>query len=304
MPLIKEILEKIEYTEFAGDAGVIINELIPLDENNMRQDVLFWCNEKNIDKLQEVRAGTVILPLSAKDKIKIQPQVNYIFCHQPRLSFMHVLKEFFAPSKSTNSGSNNIIHPSVKMGKNVILGEYNVIEENCIIGDNVVIGHNNVIGWGTVIENNVVIGSNNTIGGDGFGYEKNKQGKYEKIPHIGNVIIRKNVEIGNNNCIDRAVLGSTVLGENVKVDNLVHIAHGVQIEENSLVIAHAMIGGSAQIGKNVWIAPGALIINKGKIEDNALIGMGAVVIKNVGKNQVVAGNPAKFLKNLDDDSGK
>lgn len=132
----------------------------------------------------------------------------------------------------------------------------------------------------------------------GFGYEKNEQGDYEVLPHIGNVIIKDNVEIGNNNCIDRAVLGSTILHKNVKVDNLVHIAHGVVIDENSLIIAHAMIGGSTEIGKNVWVSPGALIINKLKVEDNSLIGMGAVVVRKVDKNTVVAGNPAKYLKNI------
>jgi len=121
------------------------------------------------------------------------------------------------------------------------------------------------------------------------------------LPHIGNVLIYDKVEIGNNTCIDRAVLGSTIIHENVKIDNLVHIAHGVVIQENSLIIAHAMIGGSAEIGKNVWIAPGALIINKGKVEDDSVVGMGAVVIKKVDKRAIVAGNPAKFLKNIEKD---
>lgn len=107
--------------------------------------------------------------------------------------------------------------------------------------------HNTVILKDTIIEDNVVIGANNTIGGVGFGYEKDREGNFELIPHIGNVHIKRNVEIGNNTCIDRAVLGSTILEENVKVDNLVHIAHGVFVGRNSVVIANAMVAGSVNI---------------------------------------------------------
>lgn len=109
-------------------------------------------------------------------------------------------------------------------------------------------------------------------------------------------MIKKDVEIGNNVCIDRAVLGSTVIGENVKIDNLVHIAHGVVIGENSLIIANSMIAGSCEIGKNVWVSPSVSVIQNTQIEDNALLGMGSVVIRNVDANTIVAGVPAKKTK--------
>ena len=113
------------------------------------------------------------------------------------------------------------------------------------------------------------------------------------MPHIGNVHLKENVEVGNNVCIDRAVMGSTLLSENVKVDNLVHIAHGVKIGKNSLIIANSMIAGSVEIGENVWVSPSSSIRQKLIIENDALIGMGAVVVKNVEPSSVVAGNPAK-----------
>ena len=115
------------------------------------------------------------------------------------------------------------------------------------------------------------------------------------IPHIGNVVLGNNVEIGNNSCIDRAVLGSTILHDNVKVDNLVHIAHGVVIGKNSLIIANAMVAGSATIGEHVWVAPSASILNKKSIANNAVIGMGAVVLKNVNEGETIIGNPGKPL---------
>ncbi len=91
---------------------------------------------------------------------------------------------------------------------------------------------------------------------------KNEEGKYSIIPHMGNVVIKNQVEIGNNTCIDRAVLGSTIINENVKIDNLVHISHGVSLGANSLIIANTMIAGSSIIGENVWVSPSSSILNK------------------------------------------
>lgn len=296
---LKEIIQKVLPLEFIGDSTISINDIVPLDVSNVRNDVIVWCNDKNIDKLQECIAGTIVCSMAVKEKNYIHDGCNYIIVENPRQVFSQILTDFFMPKEEEHSISIKAsIHPSAKIGKNVFIGDHTVIGKDCIIGDNTYVGYNNSIYNKTIIGNNVKIGSNNTIGGVGFGYEKNEQGKYEVLPHIGNVILHDAVEIGNNTCIDRAVLGSTVLHKHVKVDNLVHIAHGVVIEENSLIIAHSMIAGSTKIGKNVWVAPGALVINKIEVEDNSLIGMGAVVVKKVDKNTIVAGNPAKFLKNI------
>ena len=118
---------------------------------------------------------------------------------------------------------------------------------------------------------------------------------YELIHHIGNVILKEGVEIGNNTAIDRGVIGSTVLHKNVKVDNLVHIAHGVVIHENSMIIANTMIAGSAIIEKNTWVAPSASIINNVIVGEESVIGMGAVVIRNIENQSIAVGNPAKRL---------
>ena len=150
----------------------------------------------------------------------------------------------------------------------------------------------------TIIGNNVTIGCNNTIGGVGFGYEKDEFGEYKLIKHIGNVVINDGVEIGNNTCIDRGVIGSTIIGENCKIDNLVHIAHGVNIGKNSLIIANSMIAGSVTIGKNVWIAPSTSVINGAKIGDNSMTGIGTVVIRDIGNNELHIGIPSKKIKTI------
>lgn len=142
---------------------------------------------------------------------------------------------------------------------------------------------------------NFSIGWNNTIGGDGFGYAREEDGALIKIPHAGNVVIEENVEIGSNTCIDRAVVGSTVIGAGTKIDNLVHIAHGVKIGKNCLIAAGAVIGGSCEIGDNCNIWVHASIKNKVKIGNGVTVGMGAVVLKDVPDGATVVGNPARIL---------
>ena len=292
---IKDILEKIPSAKFIGDEKATINKLIQLDSHNNNPHALFWCNDKNIDQLKHITNGTVICSEKIQE-IGLNKNCNYIIVAEPKRAFQQIMQHFFYNNTRIAfiSPSSNI-NATVKFGKNVFIGHNVVIEENCVIGNDTSIGHNTVIMRDTQIGNNCVIGSNNTIGGIGFGYVKNENGQYEVVPHIGNVVINNHVEIGNNTCIDRAVIGSTILHENVKVDNQVHIAHGVIVGENTLIIANSIIGGSAIIGKNVWIAPNACIINKGVVKDNAIVGMGAVVIKPVEENTTVIGNPAKKL---------
>ena len=298
MVTIENIFAKLNVLEFIGASDTIINDVIQLNAENKRTDVIYWCSDKNIDDLDKCFYGTVICSDKIKNTNYIKQSCNYIIVDNPRQAFAGVLLNHFSPKMPLAVISKNaIIHESVQIGKNVFIGDFTIIEEGCVIGDNCYIGYNNTIYSKTVIGCNVKIGSNNTIGGIGFGYEKNKEGDYEILIHIGNVVINNKVEIGNNTCIDRAVLGSTLIHENVKIDNLVHIAHGVIIGRNSLIIANAMIGGSTVIGENVWVAPSVSIINKGNIGNDALVGMGAVVIKPVKENNIVVGNPAKFIKN-------
>lgn len=270
-----------------------------IDDNGFDENSIGWCSDKNLEILLTINSGTVIISEVGKEYCltKGLTTFNKLIVEKPRKSFASILNHFLIKKELFGTiSSSSVIDPSVILDKStVIIGANVVIEENVIIGKYVSIGHNTVIKNGTIIQNNVKIGSNNTIGGVGFGYEPNEEGEYELIPHVGNVLIEDFVEIGNNTCIDRAVLGSTKLSRNVKVDNLVHIAHGVQVGENSLVIANAMVAGSVIIGKNVWIAPSSSIRQKLTIADDSVVGMGSVVVKNVGKGDVVAGVPAKKI---------
>jgi len=292
---LKDIITKLKPLEYKGKEHVVINHLKQLEDGSF-SDALYWCSDKNIEKLKTLSSGTVIISKNVNLQ-NSEMNFNLIIVENPRRYFMQVVKEYFATEQTFGISKSSIIHSSVILNKNnVFIGENVVIEKNVTIGENVFIGHNSVILSGTKIGNNARIGSNCTIGGIGFGYEKDENGNYEQIIHIGNVVLEENVEIGNNVAIDRAVMGSTFLGKNVKVDNLVHIAHGVKIGENSLVIAHTMIAGSVNIGKNVWVAPSSSILQKLNIGDDSVIGMSSNVLKDVEKGSVVAGNPAKKIR--------
>lgn len=289
---IKDILENLGKVKYVGKYEDTITSIGPLNTENKDPQKLMWVNEANMALLNNINYGTIVCN-EGFDSYK--ETCNYILVERPRLAFKQIIENFFQPKYIPGISSTAQVHPTVQIGNNVFIGHHVVIEENCFVGENSIIGHNTVILKNTFIGNNVKIGSNNTIGGVGFGYEKDIDGNYSLIPHIGNVVLEDGVEIGNNTCIDRAVMGSTLLKSGVKVDNLVHIAHGVIIGHNSLIIANAMVAGSTIIGDNVWFAPSASILNKKTIGNNALIGMGAVVVRDVKEGQTIVGNPGRAI---------
>lgn len=293
MVSIKEIISILKPIQVIGNTGLNVSNAIQLDSLNKRNDVIMWASSKNKSLMLEVKVGVILC--NEIDNAEINSNCTYIFCENPRLAFQKVLTRFFMPKHQEVISSTAIIDETTVIGKKVFIGHNVVIEENCTVGNNTIINHNTVVKKGTLIGDNVIIGSNSVIGGVGFGYEKDESGEYVFIPHIGNVIIHDNVEIGNNTCVDRAVMGSTILNKNVKVDNLVHIAHGVNIGENSLIIANAMIAGSVTIGKNCWIAPSSSIINQKTIGNNVTVGISSLVTKNIEDNKTVLGVPAEEI---------
>ena len=287
------IIKFLELENIIGNKNIDILNVIQFDVENERDDVIMWVSEKFKDKIKLVKRGVIIC--NEIENHFLNENCTYLITENPRSIFQKILTNFFIPSKPVGICSSASISTSATIGKDVFIGRNVIIEENCSIGNNTFIDHNTVIKSNTFIGNFVSIGSNNVIGGVGFGYEKDETGQYVFIPHIGNVIIGNNVEIGNNTCIDKAVLGSTILMDNVKVDNLVHIAHGVKIGKNTLIIANAMIAGSVEIGENTWVAPSSSIINQKKIGNNVTIGLAAVVVKDIDDNNTVIGNPAEEI---------
>lgn len=201
---------------------------------------------------------------------------------------------FYKTDFDTIIASSAYIHPNAFVSvKNVVIGENTLIEPNVTIHENTYIGDNVIIRSGTVIS------------GEGFEHKK-FQGRWVAVKHAGGVQIQNDVEIQSNCAISKSVFKTnTVIGENTKLDNLVHVAHNVTIGKSCRLAANAMIAGSVSIGDHVWIGPNAAVSSEIIIEENAQITIGAVVTRNVLKNQKVSGNFAiehskflSFLKNI------
>lgn len=292
---VSELLKLIDYSHIQGNTDIPISGIKSFEPRNLERNALMWVNSKNAPRLDNQTKGILICPVDVIGAFS--KDLTLIFSNYPRRTFKEVLNILYGNKKKKFAiAPSAFIAKTAQCHSDIIIGHNVVIEDNCILEKGVEIRHNTVIRANTIIRQDVKIGSNCTIGAVGFGYEKNENGDYEQILHIGNVEIESGVEIGNNTCIDRAVLGSTKIGRNVKIDNLVHISHGVEIAENALIIANAMIAGSVKIGKNTWVAPSSSILNKVVVGDDVTIGLGAVVIRPVENNDIVVGNPAKSLK--------
>ena len=294
MPSLSDLKKLLQPLQCRGLEAATFSRVIPFDADNAAVDVLMWAGRGKSELISGVKAGIILCePLVNGPE---NEQVSLVVVPNARAAFRQVLETFFKKEVPAGIHPTAIIHPDAVLPGDCYVGAYAVIEAGCRMGKGVRIGHHSVISSSTIIEDEVLIGTHCSIGGDGFGYEKDAAGHYRQIPHIGYVHIKKGVDIGNQVCIDRGTLGPTTIGPYCRIDNLVHIAHNVQIGKDTLVIAQAMIAGSCEIGNNVWIAPCAAILNKIKIADNAIIGMGAVVLRDVQEGETVIGNPARVTK--------
>lgn len=223
---------------------------------------------------------------------------GFILTEQPRVLFFKFHNMLAGNSyyirteyETKISGSARVSSLSYISRNNVVIEEGAVIEPFVTVYSNVRIGKNTVIRSGC------------RIGGEGFEFKREGKGIIS-VKHLGGVEIGSNVEVQNNTCIDKAVYpwDSTVIGNNVKIDNLVHIGHGVKIAEDTMIVANSGIGGRTEIGENAWIGFASTIRNGLKIENGSRINMGAVVTKNVKERQSVSGNFAiehgKFMKHI------
>jgi len=266
----KDIIEKC-------DAGVFI-----VIENQTSVKGKNFIKIKNPD---EAFISFLSLYDSAQDEISLEQGVS---------SFASISSSaLVAPTafigKESSVGERTIIGASVRIGKNVKIGK------DCKIHPYVTIYNETQIG------DRVTIKENTVIGGRGFGYVKIKD-KHVPVPQIGNVVIGDDVDIGSSVCIDRGTIGATVIGNNVKIDNLVQIAHNVKIGDNTIIVSQTGISGSVRIGKNVILAGQAGIADHIIIEDNAIIGAKAGVLGRVKAGEFVLGVPArpamKFKKSI------
>ena len=292
---IKEIFPLLKNYRFLGDENKTIQSAANFEKKGVWSTSVMWLSDTSLEKNRNAiqsEIGLLVLTEKSYEALSEKPR-NILIVEQPRETFQQILSAFFEKKWTPLVEKTAIVHPSVEIPTTCYIGNFVVIEEGVVVGENCFIGHHSVIHANTIMGKGVTIGTHNTIGGAGFGYAQNESGAYSQFTHLGNVVLEDNVTIHNNTCIDRAVIGSTVISEGAKIDNLVHIAHGVIIGKQTLVIANSMIAGSTKIGDNCWIAPSASVLNKLHVGDGSTVGMGAVVLKDVSTHSVVFGNPAK-----------
>lgn len=238
----------------------------------------------------------VLVPTGTMPLDFVASSVSVIEVADPRTTYMQILNEFLVPARSTGIHARAIVETN-QIGDGVFIGPGAAIGPDVVIGQNCTIHANAVLLGNITVGNDVVIGPNTVIGFTGFGYGRDADGTPVSFPHFGGVTIGDRVEIGSNTSIDQGTLSNTVIENDVKIDNLVHVAHNCHIEAGAFVIASTVLCGGVSVGRNSWIAPNSSILEKVKIGENATVGLSSIVIRDVEANDVVVGSPAKSIIN-------
>jgi UDP-3-O-[3-hydroxymyristoyl] glucosamine N-acyltransferase len=293
-----------------GDASTTVDSFGKIEEAKSNQ-LAFLANPKYEEFLYTTEASVIIVneTLELKEPIKAA-LIRVPDAYSAFATLLHKYQEIMRQQLS-GIQEPSFIHETAVIGENVFVGAFSYLSQNTkignnvklypgvFLGDNVKVGDNSVILPGVKIYFDCVIGKNVTIhagtviGGDGFGFAPQRDGSYKKVPQIGNVIIEDFVEIGSNACIDRATIGSTIIKSGAKLDNLLQIAHNVEVGNNTVIAAQVGISGSTKIGNNVQIGGQAGIVGHIQIADGTRINAQSGVSKSIKTpNSAVTGSPA------------
>ena len=262
------------------------------------------------EMLKDLKASALLVPESAKDK-KLPFNGALLYAKNPEWAFILLMKYVDAQHQKHTPGIHPtaVISQSAKLGNNVSVGAYTVVEDGAQIGDNTVIFPQCYIGKDVVIGKNcyiypqvvireecvlkdyVILQAGAKIGSDGFGFSFH-DGRHQKIPQIGNVVLGNDVEIQSNTCIDRAKISSTVIGDNTKIDNLVQVGHNVHVGMSSIMCAQVGVAGTTEIGNGVILAGQVGLAEHMTIGDRAQVGAQSGVMSSIPAGQTYFGYPA------------
>ena len=302
---VEEILSYLKTTkytiQFEGDTGLIIQGFCSC--NIPKSKSISWVKNITENCLEGFSEKEECLIVAKKAHLINKESFSYIITEEPKAVFFSIL-DYFWGDKETSQLAATAIIKTERIAQNVSIGEHCFIDKDVSIGEGTIIEPNVTILHHVEIGENCIIHAGAVIGADGYGYFANDNGNPEKVKHFGGVIIGSNVEIGANACIDRGTIDNTFIGNNTKTDNLVHVAHNVQIQENCILTAGVIICGSASLGKDSYIAPGGIVKNQITIGKGAFVGMGAIVMADVPEYTVVAGIQARGIRKIDKDEKK
>lgn len=273
-------------------------------------DLCFLCDDKYVHFLPETKASVVLMTETIP--FEGNTHATLIKVENARGAMAQLLQMV---AKAMNPAKQGIEHGAfisegvaipedayigacAYIGKNVKLGKGVQIYPQVYVGDNVKIGDNTVLYPGVKVYYNCVIGKDCIlhggviIGGDGFGFEPDAQGVYQKVPQIGNVVIEDDVEIGANTTVDRAMMGETRICKNTKIDNLVQIAHNVRVGESTILCSQVGIAGSTTVGSHCMLTGQVGVAGHIEITDNCIFGAQTGVPGSITKPGVYLGSPA------------
>ncbi len=293
--------------EISGNAYVKVNTVSKIEEGKPGS-LSFLANPKYTKYIYETEASVVIVNKNFFPEKKVNATLIKVDdAYKAFASLLEIYQQY--KNQKTGISRKAVIEETVILGENlyigagVYIGENTEIGDNCkiypntYIGDNVKIGENTVIHSGVNIYSETVVGKECTLyagvvlGSDGFGFAPQNMAEFKKVPQIGNVILEDRTEIGANTTVDRATIGSTIIRKGVKLDNLVQIAHNVEIGENTVIAAQTGVSGSTKIGKNCMIGGQAGFAGHLKISDNVKVGAQSGVHKNLPEGAIVQGSP-------------
>jgi UDP-3-O-[3-hydroxymyristoyl] glucosamine N-acyltransferase len=293
-----------------GNAGATVSSFGKIEEAVAGQ-LTFLANPKYEDYLYTTDASIAIINEAYELKQPVKPTL--IRVQDAYSAFAQLLGKYQEMVTQQMKGIQqpSFIAPTAKLGEDVFVGAFTYVGEhvtigahtkifpNSFIGDNVVIGDNCIIHPGVkiyhdcVLHQHVVIHAGTVIGSDGFGFAPQADGSFKKVPQIGNVVIEANVEVGANTTIDRATMGSTCIKAGAKLDNLIQIAHNVEVGESTVIAAQAGVSGSTKIGRNVMIGGQAGLVGHIQIADGSKINAQSGVSKSMKEPYMaVTGSPA------------
>lgn len=299
-----------------GDENAVVYELAKI-EGGKEGSLCFISNPKYEHFLYESNASVVIVSEGFNPTQAVKPTLVKV--KDPYSAFTILLDKYdeAVNRQSEYKGIHELsfVDPSAKIGKDVYIGPFVVITENVVVGDRTkiysscTIGKDSTVGEDCVvypgvkiyknsqIGDRVTIHSNTVVGSDGFGFAPQANGTYNKIPQIGNVVIEHDVEIGANTTIDRATMGSTIIRQGAKLDNLIQIAHNAEIGANTVVAAQSGISGSTKIGANSVIGGQVGIAGHLTIAKGTQVGAQAGIQFNITEeNKQWHGSPAQPLR--------
>ncbi|MCX7338110.1 MAG: UDP-3-O-(3-hydroxymyristoyl)glucosamine N-acyltransferase [Alphaproteobacteria bacterium] len=289
----------------APELTPLFDDVSPLDSAEPSHVSCFH-NAKYLTDLQHTKAGLCIV--SAEHAHHVPPTTIALVIQNPYRAYGKIAQQFYSVasgggfisekasiSKSAQIGLNCTIGDFVTIGDDVVIGDgcqiksFTSIESGCILGNNCVLESNVTISH-SILGNDVFIKPGAKIGQPGFGFHMDAAGHFD-IPQLGQVVIRNNVHIGANTTIDRGSLVDTVIGNGVRIDNLVQIAHNVVVGDNSVLVAQAGIAGSSKLGQFVIVAGQVGIAGHLTIGDGARIAAQSGIMKNIAKGETIAGAP-------------